>query len=113
MVDAKPGKAYKEGDESLSVNTLDPVDGKENHKGDQIEGTFHVHIEGNGRTFDPKPSPQDKTASVNRDKLQGVKGNNYVLSPEYNKVYIYKNVNGTGQTIATISLNAFLNYKTN
>ncbi len=114
VVNAKPGKAYVEGDKAIGVNPLDPADGPKGHEGDQIEGTFHNHVKGDEKSNPiQSPSEPDLKNAVNRGKLLGIKGNNYELGAGNNKVYIYKSVDGQGKVIATFPLDKFRSVKAN
>ena len=112
-VDAKPGKAFQKGDRGEGVNPLNPADGDEAHKGDQIEGTFHVHSKGDANTdFLQSPSPADLNNAEKRE-IFGIKGNNYEIGAGNGKVYIYGDVNGKQKVIGTFPLNKFKSVKAN
>ena len=122
-INATPGPVFKPGDPGVGVTptTVDVTGqgaGKANFENvataatTNIEGTFHVHPAGDGTTnFVMPPSSADLNNAVSRSENLGISGNNYVLGAANNTVYIYKDVGGTGQVIATFPLDKFTTIK--
>jgi hypothetical protein len=115
-IDAKPGTAYVAGNNGVGVNPTQPADQYNSQSAwrsqDKIEGTFHVHPKGDATVqFVQPPSGADLRNSVSRSTTLGATGNSYVLAAGNSTVYVYKNVGGTGQVVATFPLTTFLTVK--
>lgn len=125
VVPATPGQAYQQGQNGVGVTPTNPDitgsgDGRVGLSNGytaatmKIEGAFHVHPSGSpasGVSFVQPPSNADLNNSVTRSQTMGITGNNYVLGAGNNTVYVYKNVGGQGQVIATFPLNKFTTIK--
>ena len=112
-IDAKPGTAYVAGNAGVGVDPTkagDQYNSQSSYRSqDKIEGTFHVHPKGDASVqFVQSPSGADLRNSVTRSNTIGATGNSYVLAAGNNTVYVYKNVGGSGQVVATFPLNTFL-----
>jgi hypothetical protein len=65
-----------------------------------LQGTFHVHPNRDNTVgFVQPPYNADLRNAVTRSNTVGITRNNYVLGAGNKTVYVYKNVNGTGQVI--------------
>jgi len=111
VVNSKPGKAYVPGSPGAATAPLDAEDGRDPIKEhDHIEGTFHVHFAGDGVTkLQQDPSDHDLTNSSGKEKLLGIKGNDFEIGAGNGKVYIYKD----GKILGAIPLNTFRSAKAN
>jgi len=109
-LDSKPGMVYQPGGKGLGVNPLNTTGSTEDRVGIKIEGTYHVHPKGDGKTsFVQPPSSADLNNAGYRSERFGINGSSYVLGAGNNTIYIYKpnGASGTATVVATFPLDKF------